>query len=51
MRDLEEAPVSSIKEQSEVKANPEVLFPSKSNEEVRNYEAAVVQEVVLLEHV
>lgn len=32
MRDLEEAPASSIKEQSEVKANPEVALPSKANE-------------------
>lgn len=32
MRDLEEQPASSIKEQSEVKANPEVVLPSKANE-------------------
>lgn len=49
MRDFEE--ISSIKEQSEVKANPELLLPSKSNEEVRNVEKAIVQEIVLLEHV
>lgn len=48
---MEEAPVSSIKEQPEVKANPELLLPSKSNEEVRVVEEVDVQEIVLLEHV
>lgn len=51
MRDLEEPPASSIKEQSELKANPEVSLPRKANEEARDNQEVVVQEVVLLEHV